>query len=228
MTSVGISRHRGGERLVRHRHSDGYAALVLSGGYLEAGDHGRFQLKAGHVVLHGAYEAHSNEFSTLGATVLNLPITGAYESETAIAQDADAVARLAERDLFGAAELLRTTSQGTKAARDDWPDKLATALANGSHFSLAEWADQMGLAPQSLSRGFRRAYGVSPKRYRAELRALRAVRVISGSHESLAALAVGTGFADQAHLSRAVIALTGTSPKRIKVQSVQEGTHPTR
>jgi hypothetical protein len=33
--------------LGRHVHEEAYAALVLSGGYEEAGDHGRFQVKAG-------------------------------------------------------------------------------------------------------------------------------------------------------------------------------------
>jgi hypothetical protein len=34
----GISRHAPGGRMQRHRHAEGYIALVLSGGYVEAGD----------------------------------------------------------------------------------------------------------------------------------------------------------------------------------------------
>ncbi len=57
----------------RHSHEHAYAAIVLSGGYEEAGDHGRFKVQAGDVVLHERFEAHINRFSASGATVLNLP-----------------------------------------------------------------------------------------------------------------------------------------------------------
>ena len=92
---------------------------------------------------------------------------------------------------------------------------LAEALADDPALGIADWADAMGLAPQSISRGFRLAYGISPKRYRLELRALQALRRLPGWRGSLAALAAETGFADQAHFTRAIVALTGQTPKRL-------------
>jgi len=52
--------------LARHVHAGSYAALVLSGRYEEAGDHGRFQVQVGDVVFHGRFEAHLNRFPAAG------------------------------------------------------------------------------------------------------------------------------------------------------------------
>lgn len=212
-----MSHHGAFERMARHRHRQGYVALVLAGGYIEAGDRGRLRVQAGQAVIHGAHESHQDEFFGAGARVLNLPALGpGLDASLGHVDDADAIARLAERDLVQAAELLRETFHPSAARLNDWPDLLAAALAAEASFSLAEWAEAMGMAPESLSRGFRRAYGTSPKRYRLELRALHALRLLPGWHGSIATLAAETGFADQAHLTRAIVALTGQAPNRLK------------
>lgn len=218
-----ISHHGAFDRMARHRHRHGYFALVLAGGYIEAGDRGRLRAEAGQAVIHGAYESHQNAFSGVGARVLNLPALGAeLDATVGRVDDADAIARLAERDLGQAAELLRETFHASAVRLNDWPDLLAAALAAEPNLGLAEWAEAMGIAPESLSRGFRRAYGTSPKRYRLELRAIRALRLLPGWRGSIATLAAETGFADQAHLTRAIVALTGQAPHRLRLKSVQE------
>lgn len=218
-----MSRHAASERMPRHRHTEGYAALVLAGGYVEAGDRGRLRVRPGQVVVHGAYEAHQDHFASAGALVLNLPLVDGLNIVSGVVVDADAIARLAERDIFAAAALLKETLQPVEARLTDWPDRLAAALAAKVEFSIEDWAAEMGLAPQSVSRGFRLAYGVSPKRYRLEQRTLRALRDLQTWRGTLAELAAETGFSDQAHLTRAVVALTGSAPHRLKVKSVQEG-----
>ncbi|WP_343606575.1 AraC family transcriptional regulator [Roseateles sp.] len=224
MTTV-ISMHSAFERMPRHRHDHGYVALVLAGGYVEAGDRGRLRVEAGQAVLHGAHESHRNEFSGRGARVLNLPIaemgwpavasSDARGDALGHVDDVDAIARLAERDPVQAADLLRRSFRPVKSRLQDWPDLLAEALADDPALGIADWADAMGLAPQSISRGFRLAYGISSKRYRLELRALQALRRLPGWRGTLAALAAETGFADQAHFTRAIVALTGQTPKRL-------------
>jgi AraC-like DNA-binding protein len=214
---TGVSHHGAFERMARHRHAEGYVALVLAGGYIEAGDRGRMRVEAGQAVIHGPHESHQDDFSTAGASVLNLPLIGP-DPDVAVGHvdDADAIARLAERDPHQAAALLRATFRPLAARLNDWPDLLAAVLATEPECRLADWAAAMGIAPPSLSRGFRRAYGTSPKRYRLELRAIRAARLLPGWRESIAALAAETGFADQAHLTRAIVALTGRTPHRLR------------
>jgi AraC-like DNA-binding protein len=190
----------------------------LAGGYVEAGDRGRIRVAAGQVVVHGAYEAHQDHFARAGALVLNLPLLGNLDAFTGVVTDADAIAREAERDIRGAAALLRETICPLNALLSDWPDLLAEALASQRDFSIEGWADQMGLTPQSISRGFRQAYGVSPKRYRLEQRTLRALRRLQTWPGTLAALAADVGFSDQAHLARAVLAMTGVAPHRLRLR----------
>src|SRR5437764_10625734 len=61
-------------RLPRHRHAAPYAALVLSGGYVEAGDAGRRRMNAGDVAFHRAFEAHANVVAEGGARRLSVPL----------------------------------------------------------------------------------------------------------------------------------------------------------
>jgi hypothetical protein len=115
VTSV-LSRHAAFERMPRHRHPEGYVALVLAGGYIEAGDRGRLRVEAGQAVLHGAYESHRNEFSANGAQVLNLPLRDPEPvGELGHVDDADAIVRLAERDLERVIGLDRRTAEVARA-----------------------------------------------------------------------------------------------------------------
>lgn len=207
--------------MARHRHTSAYAAVVLQGAYVEAGNRGRFAVEAGHVVLHGAYESHQDAFSHQGAMVLNLPFEVGC-SALARASDPDAIARLAEKDITAACELLRQTMIPEDQRSDDWPDQLARCLSEDPNLYLTDWAAKYGLSPKSLSRGFSLAFGVTPKAFRAEQRALHAVRALAWWHGTLAALAAELGFADQAHMTRSVKAVTGTCPARLKAEWVQE------
>jgi AraC-like DNA-binding protein len=217
-----ISHHSARERMPRHRHAAAYAAVVLAGGYIEAGDHGRARVQPGNVVIHVAHEAHQDYFAAAGASVLNIPLVAGFEAMIGRVPDPDAIARLSEHDIAGAAALLKETIEPQDIRLADWPDALAAALASNLDFSIEDWAADMGLAPASVSRGFRQAYGVSPKRYRLEQRTLRTLSQLRTWTGSLADLAAESGFSDQAHLSRAVVALTGIVPSRLQVKSVQD------
>ncbi|MCP3144356.1 helix-turn-helix domain-containing protein [Pyxidicoccus xibeiensis] len=204
-------------RMERHLHVSGYAAVVVSGGYVEAGDAGRFHLGAGSVVFHRPFEAHADQFGTRGAVVLNLPLPAAVpDVSVAMLRDVDAVVRAAERDSRAAADLLSTSLGPATGQQQDWPDLLAAALRADPSLCLAEQADALGLAAETLARGFKRAYGVSPKRYRAEVRALQAWRMLPGSPLPLAQLALALGYTDQAHMTRDVVALTGRTPAALR------------
>lgn len=215
-----ITRHRPADSMARHRHAKAYVAVVLAGGYIEAGDGGRVRAQPGTVIAHEPFSAHRDEFGANGAAVLNLPGVEAV-SGTGTIGDADALVRAAERDVREAALLLGEQFCAHLVALDDWPDQLAAALSADPDLAIADWAERMGLAAASVSRGFARAYGVSPKRFRLEARALRAMRDLPSWHGTLAGFAADQGFADQAHLARTVRAITGTSPRALRAKSVQ-------
>jgi AraC-like DNA-binding protein len=123
---------------------------------------------------------------------------------------------MAERDSIAAADLVVSSLMAPLASPGDWPDLLAAALRDNPALGLTDWAERMGLAVETVARGFKRAYGVSPKRYRADVRALQAWRLIPRSTLPLAQLALALGFTDQAHMTRDVAALTGRTPGALR------------
>ena len=218
-----IERHAAGERLPRHRHAAGYVAIVLGGGYEEAGDEGRFAAQPGTVVVHAPWTAHLDRFGARGAEVLNLPAIPGLAPGCGAIDDADAVVRLAERDPVAAALHVRDRFQHCAARGDDWPDLLSAALRADPDLALTPWARRMNLDPASVSRGFARAYGVSPKRFRIEARTRQALAALSDWPGTLADLAAEQGFADQAHMARSIVSMTGAPPVRLRAKSVQAG-----
>ena len=216
-----IGRHAASERLPRHRHADAYVAVVLRGGYQEAGDEGRFAAQPGTVIVHGCWTAHLDRFGACGAEVLNLPTVAGLDPGVGMIDDPDAVARIAERDPLAAAAHLRDGFTPYAVGLADWPDLLAEALRTDPDLALAPWARWMKLEPASVSRGFARAYGVSPKRFRLEVRTRRALAALGEWRGNLADLAADQGFADQAHLTRSVGAMTGVPPVVLRAKSVQ-------
>lgn len=215
-----ITRHQATDRLPRHRHVDAYVAVVLTGSYVEAGDGGRVRAMAGTVIAHEPLSAHRDDFGARGAVVLNFPAIAGIAGAGTVA-DIDAVARAAERDMREAGHLLARQFRPVAWSPDDWPDRLADALAGNPDLAIANWAVATGLDPASVSRGFARAYGVTPKRFRLEARVRRAIRALSFWQGNLAAFAADHGFADQAHLARTVRAMTGMTPQRLRAKSVQ-------
>jgi AraC-like DNA-binding protein len=201
--------------LSRHVHEKAYAALVLSGGYEEAGDHGRFQAKAGDVVFHEQFEAHLDRFSETGAVVLNLQLPAGRSHASGIAKvaDPDAIARAAERSCKDAVDLLYSLAIRELPQRADWPDELAAALMQSPSLKLSLWGEKNGIAPWTVSRGFALVFGVSPEAFRARIRARHALKFIYDTQAPLASIAAELGFADQSHMSRSVKQLTGIGPR---------------
>jgi len=209
----------------RHRHRHAYAAVVLAGGYEEAGDGGRWRVSAGDVLVHAAMEAHQDHIGARGCILVNVPLPAEPpEGGLFRLDDPDALVRLAERDGRAALARLLSGMRRGVAPLDDWPDLLARRLRGEDEISIGRWAAEMGLAPESVSRGFRRAYGVSPRRYRLEARARRALKLIVDPGLGLAAIAQDCGFADQPHLTRTLSSMTGRTPgqwRAARVNSVQ-------
>jgi AraC-like DNA-binding protein len=82
---------------------------------------------------------------------------------------------------------------------------------------VGDVADQSGVSPRHLRRRFQEAVGYGPKTLQRVLRFRRFLAAArpSGARVDLAALAVGAGYADQAHLTRECNELAGTTPARL-------------
>jgi AraC-like DNA-binding protein len=209
-----------GASVQRHRHNEAYAAIVLSGGYEESGSRGRFRVVPGDVLLHRAFDAHLNRFHDGGAQLLNIVLHDLPSFALGRVADPDAIARTAERDAVAAGLQLGEQLGEARSLAEDWPDILAADLMEHPNTRLDLWAQRHRLSPETVSRGFRKLFGQTPAAFRAEIRAQRAFALIVDSGMTLAHVADKSGFADQAHMTRATKALTGASPRFWRLTSI--------
>lgn len=216
LVTLGRERWASGSNLPRHRHENGYICVVLSGGYEEAGDCGRRIVRAGDVNWHGPFDAHCDRFLAGGAETLNFNLPDWMDPPAAFwrVRDLDLVVRAAERDYDAAHNLLLSMLEPAPYAARDWPDELALDIRHRPDICLTEWAERRNMAPTSVSRGFRRVYEVSPCAFRAQARVRKAWRSLLSSDLPLSVVALENGFADQAHMTRAVTAVTGRRPSQ--------------
>jgi AraC-like DNA-binding protein len=203
--------------LPRHRHLHPYATVVLAGALEESGYSGRIKATAGDVLIHPALDCHANSMISAGVKLIRLEwrdrtgVGGLYHLE-----DADKIAHVAEKDTREAALLLASelekncvTSPGK---RNDWPDLLLASLCANSSTEIGIWAEEQGLARETVSRGFAAAYGTTPAEFRAEIRARLAWLRITRESDDLCEIAADTGFADQSHMTRWIHRITGFPP----------------
>ena len=205
-----------GRTFDRHHHLAAYAALLVSGKCHETGDRGRHTAVAGDVLVHRAFDGHGDRVGPAGAAFINIPIGRPLPCAFGRVTDLDAVVRAFERSPAEGGEQFQASFEPAAPRSGDWPDMLAGELAARIVGSLSDWAEAHGLNPASLSRGFRLAYGVSPKRFRLEQMAARAAREIRSSTDSLSAIAASCGFADQPHMTRTLTRMFAVSPLRLR------------
>jgi AraC-like DNA-binding protein len=206
--------HLAAGELRPHRHRIGYAALILDGSYLEAGNGGRWRLQPGDLVVHGAFDAHRNLVGTTGATVLNIDLPRHVgHSEALRVTNPDDIACVAREDPARLPQLLDEADR-LEPVEDDWQDLLAAAMRADPALSLSGWAAAMGLQPATVSRGFKKTFGMTPALYRRDLRTIAALEVLVNDVTPIASIAHDCGFADQAHLCRSLLELTGGTPSQ--------------
>jgi len=114
----------------------------------------------------------------------------------------------------GASSRLRIVSRRDTALVDDVRDCIARDMSVRLD-ALAEFAD---VPAYHLSRTFRRVTGETVSRYRLRLRLNRALARMAAGDGDLAGVAIDSGFADQAHLTRALRHETGWTPGALRSQ----------
>lgn len=215
------TRHAPRERLALHRHTEPYVALVLEGGFDECSVDGRWRCEPGDLVVHPAWHLHADAFGSRASRVLGLRLPalaarglGArcgvwrVRGEPALlrARRPDAAALAAT---LAAAEPLAPSPPGATAGA------LLAALADGETRRVGVAAARAGRSREHASRAFHAALGLPPRAFLAERRLRRALALLAGP-DLLADVALAAGYADQAHLTRALRAATGRTPGALR------------
>lgn len=82
--------------------------------------------------------------------------------------------------------------------------------------SSQDLAQMMGLSTSQFDRTFRKYFGTSPRQYLLRVRVEAACRQLAASNQSIAAIALATGFHDHAHLTRTFRQVMGQSPSEYR------------
>ena len=212
----------------RHEHDAAQATFVLTGGFEEQADGGDTEPKG---QVHGFKPAgarHACRFGRDGAMILSINFP--RDVETGIGFQAFAPSGSEIGDL---SRLLVERCASPEEAVDDllavigtqerrtgdaptWLRRVAEQFVDEPLTPVGEVAEGHGIHRVQLSRAFQRHFGISPTRYRLQCKAARAVRLMIEDGETPSSAAVGAGFADQAHLTRTVRALSGMGPARLR------------
>jgi AraC-like DNA-binding protein len=203
-------------RVARSHRADASLLLMVDGMVVLSSYRGRERLERGALAILPTFDAHALQAGPGGAAWLELPwrIDWSLGATIDIA-DVDRLLLLTAYDVAVAlAEIGRIMDcAGIRPPmRLHWIDDLRAAMISDPHLNISRWAKASRVSREGAARAFRAAYDVSPARFRLELRARNAwARIVSGT-DPLSLIALETGFADQAHMTRSVGWLTGKSP----------------
>lgn len=225
----------------RHCHDQYGFGLVLAGGHRSWSGRGEVEAVAGDVITVNPGEMHDGAPLGDGArrwrmvyldvdrwrAALGDQISG--DVEFAAPRFSDAVVRRRALRLFAAEDAfafeagLIAAAQPMLARRR--PQAGATPTLQGvreridddpaQRLSLAEMAEAAGLSRFQLLRAFVKTTGLTPQAYARQARARLARRLIRAGME-LAQAASAAGFADQAHMTRALVDQYAATPGRLR------------
>jgi AraC family transcriptional regulator len=245
-----------GLELPPHSHPDTNIAVVLAGGWFAGSAPLELDCFAPSVLVEPAGETHGNLFGTVETAVLSLSLeAGRLGSAVAEATQRflhlrdpyiELLARRAANELeepddvtplaveAAALELIARIARSVGLERrPSWLSKARAVLHDryADPLSLNEIADAIGIEPDRLARGFRRAYGESLSDYLRQIRVNAAARLLATTDEPISRVADEVGFADQAHLTRWFGRYLETTPGRYRgsarrdlIQSARPGT----
>lgn len=138
---------------------------------------------------------------------------------------ADCVNRLLALEL-AAAHWTVASQRVVRAIRIDWRVQRAIDFIEAHYsenLSMIEIAAASGLSVSSLSVQFRRATGHTPYSFVIERRVVHAERMLRQSDQPIVEVALATGFADQAHMTRLIRARRGITPRQLRLAGTRTG-----
>lgn len=216
MTPAYESSHAPETAMGVHRHAEGYAALVLNGGYEELTAEGRFACGPGTLVIHPDWHAHGDAFGSGGATVLNLPARLSDGFRVLRLSDPAAFERLARQRPREAVRAAMEEADCTPPiAPALWLVRLTALLAEREEVAVEVLARACGVSPEHAARRCKAWFGLGPVQLRKERRLQTAIRLLrDGANPAQAAATAG--FSDQPHLTRLLKRATGLTPARMR------------
>jgi AraC family transcriptional regulator len=230
-----------GLQLPPHSHPETNIAVVLAGGWVDGGESPYRECLAPAVVVEPAGEVHANRFGPVETAVLSLSLQAERLGSTVgdvtrrflHVRDPyiEILARRAANELElpddvtplaveGAA--LELVARLARAAgverRPTWLEKVRAVLHDryADSLTLNEIADAVGIEPDRLARGFRRAYGEPLGDYLRRIRVNAAARLLETTDEPISQVAGEVGFSDQSHLTRWFGRYYETTPGRYR------------
>ncbi|MGE0439810.1 MAG: helix-turn-helix domain-containing protein [Gemmatimonadales bacterium] len=238
-------------RFRRHGHDGPHLCLVLAGGFLERQGRGWCDVGPGQLrVSNGA--THDINFGPAGARCLvlegiaeaalpraaRLPRPRFFARDPALWRLGAGLARatlMPEPDRALEVDALATELLAQVERRVDgrvgpappWLARVRELIHDGGgRSSVAELATEAGVHRVHLARVFREHCGVPVTSYRRRVRIAAAVRRLAVTSAPVSRIACETGFADQAHLTRALKSRLGLTPGRLRrahVTGIQDG-----
>jgi AraC-like DNA-binding protein len=224
-----------------HGHPQATIAIVLAGGFAGTYWAGERECLPRSVIVEPAGEQHANRFGDRETSILSLSIGAdgvASAVEAAVARfshSLDPVAGLVAHRAAGeldrpddvtplaveaaALELIaRVTRAAMPERRPAWLRQARDVLRDryAESLSLTEVSVAVGVEPERLARGFRRAFGEPIASYLRRTRVNAAATLLASTELPISRVAVDVGFSDQSHLTRWFARYVGTTPARYR------------
>jgi AraC family transcriptional regulator len=239
-------RHPAGSALAWHSHETPTICYVLEGAFTEVSAGASVTCTPATLKFMPAGEVHADQFDLGGARGLLVEIEAGraemlrphagvlgerihYHGGTAAAIAQRLHAELVHMDdaallvIEGLVlELIATASRATpKLPGGRGPRWLMEAeemidAGLGGHLGLAGVAQSIGVHPVTLARTFRRIHGCSVGEFVRRRRIERALEALRHSGDSISAIALASGFADQSHFSNVFRRYVGLTPGRYR------------
>jgi AraC-like DNA-binding protein len=150
-----------------------------------------------------------------GGPALGLPLSELRDQRVDLADLYPAAARRLPGHLDLRTAVTGLVDLAGRLVADGAPDPAvaaATRMLSDPRVRSEDVADRIGLSMRQLRRRSHDAVGYGPKTLQRVIRFRRFVSRIDAGHRDLAAIAADVGYADQAHLTRECVRLSGLTP----------------